>query len=324
MKAILITEFGSAEVLQLADVPDIVPTENEVLIEVKASGINRSDILQRQGKYAAPNNTTSEIPGLEVSGIVVDCGSAVTQWKNGDEVCALLPGGGYAQYVTINEDHCLPIPEGLNFIEAASLPETIFTVWSNIFERGQLKPNETLLIHGGSSGIGVTAIQIAHALGAKVVTTVGNERKAQFCYDLGADLCINYKTQDFEAILKDTGVDVILDMIAGSYFQKNLNILKEEGRLVHINAEGGQQVSLDVWQLMMKRLTITGSTLRGRGYEYKKRLAKEVAKNVWPLIESKKFKPVIFKVFSYKDVIQAQQCMEESKHIGKIILNWDC
>lgn len=323
MKAIAITEFGSAEVLKLTEIPTLKPSKNEVLIQVKASGINRSDVLQRQGKYAAPNNTSNEIPGLEVSGIITECGSDVTQWKKGDQVCALLPGGGYSEFVKVKEGQCLPIPKGLSFTEAAGLPETVFTVWSNIFERGKLQPGESLLVHGGSSGIGVTAIQIAHALGSKVITTVGSEEKVQYCYELGADLCINYKSQDFEAVLKDKGVDVILDMIGGSYFQKNLNILKEDGRLIHINAEAGKDVALDIWQMMTKRLSITGSTLRGRDYEYKKRLAKEIAHYVWPLIEEGKFKPVINKAFSYKDVVKAHQCMEESKHIGKIILSWE-
>lgn len=323
MKAITITKFGGPEVLQLAEVPDLVPSNNEVLIQVKASGINRSDILQREGKYAAPNSTSNEIPGLEVSGIIVECGPEVTQWKKGDHVCALLAGGGYAEYVVVKEGQCLPIPKGLNFIEAASLPETVFTVWSNIFERGKLKPGESLLVHGGSSGIGITAIQIAHALGSKVITTVGSEDKAKYCATLGADLCINYKTEDFEAILKNNGVDVILDMIAGTYFQKNLNILNEEGRLVHINAEGGQKVELDIWQVMIKRLSISGSTLRARNYDYKKRLTQEVLQNVWPLIENGKFKPVIYKTFSYQDVVNAHQSMEEGLHIGKIILDWE-
>ncbi|MBE8724464.1 NAD(P)H-quinone oxidoreductase [Flavobacterium hungaricum] len=323
MKAITISKFGGPEVLQVTEVPDLIPSKNEVLIQVKASGLNRSDILQREGKYAAPDSTSNEIPGLEVSGIIVECGPEVTQWKKGDAVCALLPGGGYAEYVTVEEGQCLPIPKGLNFIEATSLPETVFTVWSNIFERGKLKPDETLLVHGGSSGIGITAIQIAHAFGSKVITTVGSEEKAQYCYELGAALCINYKAEDFEEILKDKGVDVILDMIAGTYFQKNLNILNEDGRLIHINAENGKNVTLDIWQLMLKRLTISGSTLRARDYNYKKRLAQEVFKNVWPLIENEKFRPVIYKTFSYRDVVSAHKSMENGNHIGKIILDWE-
>jgi len=322
MKAITISKFGGPEVLQVTEVPDVIPSQNEVLIQVKASGINRSDILQRQGKYAAPDKTSNEIPGLEVSGIIVECGPEVTQWKKGDHVCALLPGGGYAEYVTVQEGQCLPIPKGLNYIEAASLPETVFTVWSNIFERGKLKPGETLLVHGGSSGIGITAIQIAHAFGSKVITTVGSEEKAKYCSELGAALCINYKKEDFEKVLENQGVDVILDMIAGTYFQKNLNILNEEGRLIHINAENGKDVALDVWQLMLKRISITGSTLRARNYDYKKRLAKEVFENVWPLIENGKFKPVIYKTFSYENAVSAHQSMEEGSHIGKVILDW--
>lgn len=256
MKAITITKFGGPEVLKLAEVSDLVPSKNEVLIQVKASGINRSDILQRQGKYATPDSKANEIPGLEVSGIITGCGPEVTQWKKGDQVCALVAGGGYAEYVLVKEGQCLPIPKGLSFIEAASLPETVFTVWSNIFEQGKLKPGESLLVHGGSSGIGITAIQIAHALGSKVFTTVGSEEKARYCAELGSDLSINYKTEDFEEILKPKGIDVILDMIAGPYFQKNLNILNEEGRLIHINAENGKDVELDIWQLMIKRITI--------------------------------------------------------------------
>ncbi|MEZ0130628.1 NAD(P)H-quinone oxidoreductase, partial [Flavobacterium sp. LBUM151] len=241
----------------------------------------------------------------------------------GDEICALLAGGGYAEYVVVKEGQCLPIPDGLNFVEAASLPETVFTVWSNIFERGKLKPGESLLVHGGSSGIGITAIQIANSLGSKVFTTVGSEEKAKYCDALGSDLSINYKTEDFEEILKSKGVDVILDMIAGPYFQKNLNILNEEGRLIHINAENGKDVGLDIWQLMVKRIMISGSTLRVRDYDYKKRLAKEVYQNIWPLIENGKFKPVIYKTFSYQNVVNAHQHMEEGNHIGKIILDWE-
>ncbi|MRX42026.1 zinc-binding dehydrogenase [Flavobacterium sp. LC2016-23] len=323
MKAITITKYGGPEVLQLAEVPDLIPSENEVLIQVKASGINRSDILQRQGKYAAPDSTSNEIPGLEVSGIITACGPEVTQWKKGDQVCALLAGAGYAEYVVVKEGQCLPVPLGLNFIEAASLPETVFTVWSNIFERGKLKPGESLLVHGGSSGIGITAIQIAHALGSKVFTTVGSEEKATYCTELGSDLSINYKTEDFEEILKPKGIDVILDMIAGPYFQKNLNVLNEEGRLIHINAENGKNVELDIWQLMVKRITISGSTLRVRDYNYKNRLTKEVFKNIWPLIENGKFKPVIYKTFSYQNAVSAHKCMEDGSHIGKIILDWE-
>lgn len=323
MKAITITKFGGPEVLKLAEVSDLVPSKNEVLIQVKASGINRSDILQRQGKYATPDSTANEIPGLEVSGIITGCGPEVTQWKKGDQVCALVAGGGYAEYVLVKEGQCLPIPKGLSFIEAASLPETVFTVWSNIFEQGKLKPGESLLVHGGSSGIGITAIQIAHALGSKVFTTVGSEEKARYCAELGSDLSINYKTEDFEEILKPKGIDVILDMIAGPYFQKNLNILNEEGRLIHINAENGKDVELDIWQLMIKRITIYGSTLRGRDYNYKKRLTKEVFKNIWPLIENGKFKPVIYKTFSYQNAVSAHKCIEDSSHIGKIILDWE-
>ncbi len=323
MKAIRIVKYGGPEVLKLQDVEDSIPLENEVLIEVKASGINRSDILQRNGNYSAPDNAPADIPGLEVSGIVVSCGSKVTKWKRGDKVCCILSGGGYSQYVCVGEGQCLPIPKGLTFLEAASLPETVFTVWSNIFEQGRLQAGETLLVHGGTSGIGTTAIQIAHALGSKVFTSVGSEAKAEFCHQLGADICVNYKTQDFETLLHNEGVDVILDMRAGEYFQKNLNILHSDGRLVHINSEGGDAVNLSIWQLMIKRLTITGSTLRGRDYKYKTQLANSVYNYVWPLIEEKKFKPVIYKTFPVSEVSQAHICLEEGKHIGKIVLDWN-
>ncbi|MFT3920123.1 NAD(P)H-quinone oxidoreductase [Cloacibacterium sp.] len=323
MKSIIITQFGGPDVLKVVNVPNLDTLKNEVLIEVKASGINRSDILQREGKYAAPAENSIIIPGLEVAGVIVACGSEVTRFKIGDKVCALLSGGGYSQFVTVNEGQCLSVPSGLGFIEAASLPETIFTVWSNVFERGHIQSGETLLVHGGSSGIGITAIQIAHALGIKVVTTVGSKSKADFCYELGADLCINYKIQDFERELKNEGVDVILDMRGGDYFQKNLNILNKEGRLIHINSEGGDKVELSIWEIMTKRLTITGSTLRDRDYRYKTQLANAVYQNVWSLIESGCFKPVVYKTFPYWDVIEAHRCLEKGEHIGKVMLSWD-
>jgi putative PIG3 family NAD(P)H quinone oxidoreductase len=258
--------------------------------------------------------------GLEVSGIVAKCGPDVTDFKVGDKVCAILAGGGYAEYVSVREGQCLPIPSGLTFAEAASLPETVFTVWSNVFQRAALKSGETLLIHGGNSGIGITGIQIAHALGHRVIVTVGSDEKGQKCLELGADAYINYKTQDFETILQEEGVDVILDMIGGDYLSKNVNILKPEGRLVHINAVSGSHVDLDIWKVMIKRLTITGSTLRSREYDFKKQLAKEVQKIVWPLIESKQFKPIIFKTFPFTEAPEAHRLLEESRHTGKIIL----
>ncbi|WP_427874002.1 NAD(P)H-quinone oxidoreductase [Flavobacterium sp. MMS24-S5] len=244
----------------------------------------------------------------------------VTDLKIGDKVCAILAGSGYAEYVSVQEGQCLPIPAGLTFAEAASLPETVFTVWSNVFQRGNLKSGETLLIHGGNSGIGITGIQIAHSLGIRVIVTVGSDEKGQKCLDLGAASYINYKTQDFETVLQEEGVDVILDMIGGNYLSKNVNILKPEGRLVHINAVSGSHVDLDIWKVMIKRLTITGSTLRSRDYDFKKQLAKEVQKNVWPLIESKQFKPIIFKTFPFTEAPDAHRLLEDGSHTGKIIL----
>ena len=320
MKAIVITQPGAPDVLKLQDYPTPEVKADEILIEVKAAGLNRSDIFQREGNYPAPSGVSSEILGLEVSGIVAECGPDVTDFKVGDKVCAILAGGGYAEYVSVREGQCLPIPSGLTFAEAASLPETVFTVWSNVFQRAGLKYGETLLIHGGNSGIGITGIQIAHALGHRVVVTVGSDEKGQKCLELGADAYINYKTQDFETILQEEGVDVILDMIGGDYLSKNVNILKPEGRLVHINAVSGSHVDLDIWKVMIKRLTITGSTLRSREYDFKEQLANEVQKIVWPLIESKQFKPIIFKTFPFTEAPEAHRLLEESRHTGKIIL----
>lgn len=320
MKAIVITKYGDPEVLKLQESPTPEISGDEILIEVKAAGLNRADIFQREGNYPAPKGTSAEISGLEVAGIVVKCGSDVIDFNVGDNVCALLSGGDYAEYVSVREGQRLPIPADLSFAEAASLPETVFTVWSNVFQRAKLQPGETLLIHGGNSGIGITGIQIAHALGSKVIVTVGSEEKGQKCLELGADLYINYKTQNFETELQNEGVDVILDMIGGEYLSKNINILNPEGRLVHINAVDGNRVDLDISKVMTKRLTVTGSTLRSREYEFKKQLAKEIQKNVWSLIDSKKFSPVIFKTFPFSEAPEAHKLLEDGSHTGKIIL----
>lgn len=320
MKAIAITEYGGPNVLKVKDLPTPEISGDEVLIEVKAAGLNRSDVFQREGNYPAPKGASAEIPGLEVAGTVVKCGPDVKDFTVGDKVCALLAGGGYVEYVAVREGQCLPIPGDLSFAEAASLPETVFTVWSNVFQRGNLKSGETLLIHGGNSGIGITGIQIAHALGSKVIVTVGSDEKGQNCLELGADSYINYKTQNFETALQDEGVDVILDMIGGDYLAKNINILNPEGRLVHINAVNGSRVDLDIWKVMTKRLTVTGSTLRSREYEFKKQLAKEIQKNVWPLIESGKFRTVIYKTFPFSEAAEAHRLLEDGSHTGKIIL----
>lgn len=320
MKAIVITSYGGAEVLQERDYPTPEILGDQLLIAVMAAGLNRSDIFQREGNYPAPAGVAPEIPGLEVSGTVVECGPDVQDFKVGDSVCALLAGGGYAEFVAVGEGQCLPIPAGLDFAEAASLPETIYTVWSNVFQRGTLKPGERLLVHGGNSGIGITAIQLAKALGSPVVVTVGSEEKGRNCIELGADSYIDYKKQNFEQELQEEGVDVILDMVGGDYLGKNVNILRPEGRLIHINAVDGSNVNLDIWKVMTKRLTISGSTLRSRDYDFKKRLSAEIKKHVWPLIESGKFKPVIFQTFPFSKAAEAHQLLEKSNHTGKIIL----
>ena len=320
MKAIVITKFGAPGVLQVQERPVPSPQENEVLIHIKAAGVNRPDVSQRKGNYPPPSNAPQDIPGLEIAGIIESYGSAVTQWKQGDKVCALIPGGGYAEYAIVNASHCLPVPSKLNFAEAASLPETVFTVWHNVFQRGQLKSGENFLVHGGSSGIGITAIQIAKAIDAKVFVTAGSDEKCNACIELGADKCVNYKKENFEDVLKDDGADVILDMIGGDYVPKNIRLLKVDGRLVFINAMKGGKAEFDAIDVMRRRLTITGSTLRNRDAQFKAQLAEQVLQNVWPLIEQGKFKPVIYKTFPLEEASKAHELMESSEHIGKIIL----
>jgi NADPH2:quinone reductase len=324
MNAIVITEPGEAEVLQPSQRPVPKPKANEVLIKVHAAGVNRPDILQRKGLYPAPADAPQEIPGLEVAGIIEACGDSVTKWKAGDSVCALLPGGGYADYAIAASGQCLPIPQGFSFAEAASLPETVFTVWHNVFRIGRLKPGENFLVHGGSSGIGITAIQLAKALGANVFATAGSDDKCTACTSLGAETCVNYKTQDFEQILKREGIDVILDMVGGGYIAKNIRLLREDGRLVFINTMKGSKPYPedlpDFGQVMRKRLTISGSTLRNRDPEFKAVLTEEILVHVWPKMESGDFKPVIFKEFKMQDAHLAHQLMESSSHIGKIVL----
>ena len=320
MKAIIITEPGSPEVLQLKEMPVPVCRENQVLIRIKAAGVNRPDVAQRQGKYPPPPGAPTDIPGLEVAGIIEDLGESVSRWKKGDKVCALLAGGGYAEFANVNEGQCLPVPEGLNFTEAASLPETIFTVWHNVFQRGRLKAGENFLVHGGSSGIGITAIQLAKAFGATVFTTAGSEEKCSKCIELGAEKCVNYKNQDFEKELAQKGIDVILDMIGGDYVAKDIRILRPEGRMIFINAMKGNIIEMNIRDIMQKRLTITGSTLRNREASFKSALATEIEKLVWPVIESGKFKPVIYKTFPLEEASAAHRLMESSEHIGKIVL----
>jgi len=323
MKAVIITQYGPPSVLKVEEWAEPTPKAGEVLIQVKAAGVNRPDIMQRQGYYPAPDGVPEAIPGLEVSGIVISCGEHVTQWQAGDAVCALTAGGGYAEYIAVDEKLCLPVPRKWSFVEAASLPETVFTVWHNVFQRGCLKPGENFLVHGGSSGIGITAIQLAALWGARVFATAGSTEKCRRCEGLGAEKCINYKEEDFEAVLKKHGIDVILDMVGGDYFEKNIRLLRHDGRIVYINTMGGGKVTMDLPAVMQKRLTITGSTLRPRNAAFKAALASEIRKHVWPMLEERKFKPVIFKVFDFGKASEAHQLMESSNHIGKIILNFD-
>ncbi len=326
MKAIIITQPGAPDVLQQAErpIPDIGP--NEVLVKVEAAGVNRPDVMQRQGKYPPPPGASPDIPGLEIAGTTTEVGSNVTQWKTGDKICALVTGGGYAEYCIVPAGQCLPIPDGLNFTEAASLPETFFTVWSNVFDRAKLQPGETLLIHGGSSGIGVTGIQMAKALGSKVYVTAASDDKCDACLKLGADAAINYNTADFVDIVKSLtngkGVDVILDMIGGDYTPRNIKALAEDGRLVIINTMQGKDGQIDLSVVMRKRLTITGSTLRNRGVDFKSDIAESLQKNIWPLISSGVIKPVIYATYPIHDAAIAHTLMESSKHIGKIVLTF--
>ena len=323
MRAIEIAKPGGPEALVPGERPLPTPKPNEILVKVAAAGVNRPDILQRQGLYAVPPDA-SDLPGLEIAGEVVACGASATRWKVGDKVCALAHGGGYAEYCVVPEVQALPVPKGLSMIEAASLPETFFTVWSNVYDRGRLKAGETLLVHGGSSGIGVTAIQIARAMGNRVLATAGSDEKCAACVKLGADKAINYRSQDFLAeVLAATdnkGVNVILDMVGGDYVPKELKCLAEEGRLVFIAFLRGPKTELDINEVMRRRLTLTGSTLRPRPVEFKGAVAASLREHVWPLIEAGKIKPVIFKTFPLAAAAEAHRLMESSQHIGKLVL----
>ncbi|MFG6449629.1 NAD(P)H-quinone oxidoreductase [Roseateles sp. BYS180W] len=329
MKAIAIKAPGAPEVLQLVELPTPEYSVGECLIEVHAAGVNRPDVLQRKGVYPAPAGA-SPLPGLEVAGRVVAGDAAALAEAGlalGDAVCALVPGGGYAQYCVAAVAHCLPVPEGWSFVDAAGLPETFFTVWSNVFERAALMPGQTLLVHGGSSGIGVTAIQLAKAFGSRVLVTVGSDAKAQACLDLGADLAINYKAQDFvEAVLSATsgrGVDVVLDMVAGPYVARNLQCLADDGRLVIIAVQGGVQAQIDAGQVLRRRLTITGSTLRPRNHAFKASVAAALRSRVWPLLAQRRIRPVVFCEFPAEQAADAHALMEAGEHIGKIVLTWN-
>lgn len=323
MKFIDIQEFGAPEVLTLSTTTPPTPSDNEVLIRVIAAGINRPDVIQRQGLYPAPPGA-SPILGLEVAGEIIEIGRNVTDLAIGDKVCGLANGGGYAEQVCIPASQCLPIPKGLTMIEAAALPETFFTVWSNVFDRGQLKSGESFLIHGGSSGIGTTAIQMAKAMGALVYTTAGSQEKCDACIALGADVAINYHEDDFVEVIKEAtkgkGIDVILDMVGGEYIPKNFKIAALEGRIINIAFLQGPVVKTNFLPVMLKRLTVTGSTLRPQSETAKAAIAYNLKNTIWPLIESGNIKPVIAKVFPLEDVVNAHKLMESNQHIGKIVL----
>lgn len=320
MRAVEITQPGGPEVLKPVTLPVPVPGHGQIVIRVAYAGVNRPDALQRAGHYAPPANA-SPLPGLEASGKVAAIGPGVDRWQIGDEVCALLPGGGYAEYAATPAAHALPIPVGLGLKEAACLPETCFTVWSNVVMRGRLKAGERFLVHGGSSGIGTTAIQIARALGARVFTTAGSAEKCAACVGLGAERAINYRTEDFVEVLKaEGGAHVILDMVGGSYIPRNLRALADDGRLVHIAFLEGPKAEVNFAEAMMRRLTITGSTLRAQSDLAKARYAAELETHVWPMIAAGKLAPVMDSEFALEDAAAAHARMESSGHIGKIVL----
>ncbi len=315
--------FGGPEVLKPAQMAVPQPGEGETLIKVSAAGINRPDVQQRLGQYNPPPGVTT-VPGLEVAGEVVGVGSGTSRYKVGDKVCALVAGGGYAEYCVAPEPQTLPIPDGVSMIEAGGLPETFFTVWANVYDTAKLQPDETLLIHGGSSGIGTTAIQIAHALGSRVFVTAGSDAKCQACLDLGAERAINYRDEDYVAICKELtggkGVDVVLDMVGGSYVQRNIDVMNWDGRIVQIAWLESPKVQANFMKLMLKRLTWTGSTLRPRTVAQKGAIARSLEDKVWPLISSGKIKPIVYKTFPLAEAAEAHRLMESSAHIGKIIL----
>ena len=323
MRAIEIKQAGAPEVLQLCERPIPALKAGEVLIKVHAAGVNRPDVLQRLGHYPVPPGA-SDLPGLEVAGEIVDGELGSSPFKKGDMVCALVQGGGYAEYCAAPLQQCLPVPAGLSPLEAASLPETFFTVWSNVFDRAGLSGDDTLLVQGGSSGIGVTAIQIATALGHRVFVTAGSDQKCRACEQIGAERAINYRTEDFVQVIKDLtggkGVDVILDMVAGEYVAREIDCLADDGRIALIALLGGSKATVDLGQVLRRRLSISGSTLRPRPVAFKAAIVWRLQEKVWPLIELGKIKPVIFKTFPLEQAAQAHALMESSEHVGKIML----
>lgn len=323
MRFIDLPEHGGPEVMTLSEGPRPAPGEGEVLIDVAAAGVNRPDIVQRMGFYPPPPGA-SPVMGLEVAGQVVEVGAGVTRWQVGDRVCGLANGGGYAEYCVVPAQQCLPIPDGLSMTEAAALPETFFTVWSNVFDRAQLQPGESLLVHGGSSGIGTTAIQLATHLGSRVFATAGSDEKCAACEQLGAEKAVNYKTQDFVEVLREAtggrGVDVILDMVGGDYVDRNIQLAARDGRIVNIAFLQGANVQVNMLPVMLKRLTLTGSTLRPRSAEEKAAIASALQQKAWPLLVAGKIRPQIAATFPLEQVGEAHRLMESSSHIGKIVL----
>jgi putative PIG3 family NAD(P)H quinone oxidoreductase len=324
MRAVEISRPGGPEVLTAVERPMPEPGPGDVLIRVAAAGVNRPDLMQRTGRYPPPPGA-SDLPGLEVAGVVEHVGAGVTEWRGGDAVCALVSGGGYAEYCVAPAAQCLPVPRGMDMATAAAIPETFFTVWTNVFERGRLQPGESALFHGGSSGIGTTAIQLAAAHGATVYVTAGSDEKCRACERLGATRAINYRTQDFADAIKSLtgggGVDLILDIMGGSYLERNLRSLAIEGRLVEIGLMGGaSEATLDLERLLRRRLTVTGSTLRPRSVEQKGAIAAALRERVWPLLETGRVKPIVYRTFPLQDAADAHRLMESSEHIGKVVL----
>ncbi|AEF88669.1 NAD(P)H quinone oxidoreductase, PIG3 family [Delftia sp. Cs1-4] len=323
MKAVRIARPGGTEVLSIEERPVPEPKGGEVLIKVAAAGVNRADVLQREGLYPMPPGAPAEVPGLEASGVVVAVGPDVARWKVGDEVCALLIGEGYAEYVAVPAVQCMPVPQGVSLVEAAGLPETYCTVWANLFERGRLAAGEVALIQGGTSGIGATAIQLAKAFGATVIATAGSDEKCAACGRLGADLAINYRNQDFAEAVRAAypgGVDVILDIVGGDYIPKEVALLRREGRLVFVAQMAGGRAEIDFYKVLLGHLTITGSTLRSRSVQEKARLCAALEAQAWPLFAQGRLKPSIDRTFALHEVARAHQLMESSAHIGKILL----
>ncbi len=325
MRAIHITKSGGPEVLQLKETPSPKLENNQVLIKVKAAGVNRSDIVTRKNMNTYGKGSKDEplIPGLEVAGVITEIGDNVTDKNIGDEVCALISSGGYAEYVAVESSHCLPVPAGISLTDAAAIPETVFTVWFNVFHLANLQPEEKLLIHGGTSGIGTMGLQMAKALGSQIYTTAGSDKKIDFLNKTDLGKAINYKKEAFEEVFKDEKIDVILDMVGGDYTQKNLEILNKKGRLININGMNNMEATINLRSIMSKNLVLTGSFLKPQSADVKTQIAKEVEKNIWPLFKSEKIHPIIYKKFPLEAAAEAHKLMESSEHIGKILLTMD-